>query len=287
MGLSSKQEVNWVECSKYVFAFAHTYSIHDACNQMHLNTIQRTNWQLFRKVRRQLQCRSLAKYLCFAVWWTDFRKQFMKSKFSQTFKVDTLSSVSFDVCWGVRVRDDHFTDWVHELNWFEATVNNLTYQASLMHGWALNHTVFPTQNGHLHGHKVKLRKACWVYWTSRPSISSHVLSAAIVWEESLEIILCKVTKLQTQTTWQYMTYDNMHSLRKGRKTPKKCKTLRLWKSKEHGMTKPTWLALEVFYPCSFRPTSILTLTCPLTQVQRSAGMYFKSMPSSFWSRQPG
>lgn len=48
-------------------------------NQVHLNTIQRTNWQLFRKVRRQLQCRSLAKYLCFTVWWTDFQKHFMKS----------------------------------------------------------------------------------------------------------------------------------------------------------------------------------------------------------------
>ena len=124
----------------------------------------------------------------------------------------------------MRVRDDHFTDWVHELNWFEATVNNLTYQASLMHGWALNHKVFPTLHNISQGccyfsslepewgslelklstkwppawpldrlcFEVKLRKACWVYWTSRPSISYHVLSAAIVWEESLEIILCKV-----------------------------------------------------------------------------------------------
>lgn len=125
MGLSSKQEVNWVECSKYVFAFAHTYSINDVCNQMHLNTIQRTNWQFFRKVRRQLQCRSLAKYLCFTVWWTDFRKQFMKSP--KLFKVDTLPLRSACSRWSFH----RLSSWI-ELIWGNC---QQPYVPSIAHAW--------------------------------------------------------------------------------------------------------------------------------------------------------
>ena len=149
------------------------------------------------------------------------------------------------------------------------------------------------QNGHLHGHLID----CALRWSSERPVGSIELPALLsattcflrlsygrrVWR-----LFFARSRHQVANADNMTIYDNMHSFRKGRKTPKKCKTLCLWKSKEHGMMKPTWLALEVFYPCSSRPTSILTLTCPLTQVQWSAGMYFKSMPSKLLiPRQPG
>ena len=88
------------------------------CNHMHLNTIQRTNWQLSGKVRRQLQCRSLAKYLCFTVWWEDFWKQlFGLHEVSKTFQVDTLSFVSFvflffgECMFAMNISTTEFMNW--------------------------------------------------------------------------------------------------------------------------------------------------------------------------------
>ena len=88
----------------------------------------------------------------------------------------------------------------------EATVNNLTFQASLMHGgtlsspvtasptdlWSsLSHAILCFSWFFSHGCEVKLRVACWVCWTFRPSTNCRVRSAAIEWAETLETTPCK------------------------------------------------------------------------------------------------